>query len=134
MDIKSNWRNGDTFDIINDYGRIKSNINTVYEVSKKLYPSYDITTLGEYDYTFIPLANFFNDIVQAINDIYDNAYKPSKYKKMNTSYVGKGFGFDADDLNTLELNIYYLYCTLQGRINLWDRCAYVTMGMEGGNF
>ena len=75
MQIKSNWKNGDSFDIITDYGRIKSNINTVYEVSKKLYPSYNITTLGDYDYSFIPLVNFFNDIVQSVQDIYNNSYK-----------------------------------------------------------
>lgn len=133
MEIKSNWQNGDSFDIVTDYGRIKSNINTVYEVSKKLYPSYDITTLGDYDYSYIPLANFFNDIVQSIQEIYNNSYKPSEYHSMNT-YVGKGMGFSADDLNTLELNIYYLYCTMQGRINLWNKCGYETLGLKGGNF
>lgn len=134
MNIKSNWANGDSFDIVSDYARIKSNINEVYLVSKQLYPNYDITTLGEYDYSLIPLASFFNDIVQAVEDIYDNSYHPQQWQDTSgLVYVGNGNGFSAEDLNLLELNIYYLYCTMQGRINLYDKCGYYQLGI-GGEF
>lgn len=134
MEVKSNWQNGDAFDLFDDYERIKSNINEVYEVSKLLYPTYNITTLGTYDYSYIPMANFFNDIVSAVDDIYDNSYKPSKFKQFTKVYVGNSFGFDADELNLLELNIYYLYCTMKGRIRCWNVCGYETLGAKGGNF
>lgn len=134
MIIKTNWKNGDSFDIIDDYERIKSNINTIYDLSKEAYPDYDITTLGSYDYTFIPLANFFNDLVKAVQDIYDNSYQPNAYKPIETVYVGKGRGFSAEELNTLEMNIDLLYQRLTGMINSWNRCGYETLGLEGGNF
>lgn len=135
MEIKSNWQNGDTFDLLSDYERIKANINEVYQVSTRVVPNYDITTLGTYDYTFIPLANFFNDIVNAIDDVYEHSsFKPHDYIELGKVYEGKGQAFSAEDLNILELNVYYLYHSFMRIIKCWNRCGYETLGLKGGNF
>ena len=105
---KTNWVNGDRFNLDPDYKRIKGNIEYLVELSKTLYLEYDIPTLGNHTTADLPKVSFFNNVVDATKAILSNCYSPVGVKDMR-SYASNGLVWNADDLNTIERNHLLLY-------------------------
>ena len=108
---KTNWVDGDCFNLDPDYIRIKGNIEYLVELSKMLYFDYDTPTLENPSTMDFPKAYFFNNVVVATLAILRNCYTPVGAKTMR-SYAGNGRVWNANDLNAIELNHQLLYDAL----------------------
>lgn len=111
---KTNWKNGDYFNLSPDYQRIKGNIEYLYDISLLLFPLYKIYELGMYTIDQFPRADFFNTIVydtDLINKGTLNKSNPT-FKSMRT-YVPNGLIWGKDDLNIIEENLEMLYKELK---------------------
>jgi hypothetical protein len=111
---KTNWQNGDYFNLSPDYQRIKGNIEYLYEISQLLYPSYKMYELYMYTIDQFPRADFFNTIVYDIDLINSNTLGKNNplFKTMRT-YVSNGTIWDKDDLNIIEENTKMLFRELK---------------------
>lgn len=107
---KTNWKNGDYFNLSPDYQRIKGNIEYLHEISLLLYPYYKIYELAMYMIDQFPRADFFNSIVYDTDLINSNTLGKNNllFKTMKT-YTSNGLIWNKDDLNTIEENLKMLY-------------------------
>lgn len=105
---KTNWVNGDRFNINPDYERIKGNIEYLVELSKTLYPDYETPALETVYIDGFPKSSFFNNVVDSTKAILSNCYSPVGAKSMR-SYISNGIVWNADELNTIENNHLLLY-------------------------
>lgn len=105
---KTNWVNGDRFNIDPDYDRIKGNIEYLVELSKNLYPDYRTPSLETVVTRGFPKVSFFNNVVDSTKAILSNCYSPTGVKPMR-SYISNGIVWDADELNAIEGNHLLLY-------------------------
>lgn len=107
---KTNWKDGDYFNLSPDYQRIKGDIEYLYDISLLLYPTYKLYELGMYTIDQFPKADFFNTIVYNIDLINKNTLQKKNplYKTMRT-YTPNGVIWSKDDLNTIEENLKMFY-------------------------
>lgn len=96
VEPKTNWKNGDAFNLSPDYDRIKENI----EYLQRLYRVQG-TSLGTFTLSDIPLVSFFNDIV--INTELISPYPTLRH------YSTGGCVWGAKDLNDIEGIHLYAY-------------------------
>lgn len=108
---KTDWVNGDRFNVDPDYNRIRGNIRYLIELSKTMYPDYSTPSLENAFMGDFPMASFFNNIVNATKALLSNCYRPNGAKTMR-SYVSNGVVWNADDLNAIENNHLLLYKAL----------------------
>ena len=111
---KTNWVNGDRFNIDPDYNRIKGNIEYLIELSKTMYPDYNAPTLETALIDSFPKVSFFNNVVDSTRAILSNCYSPVGAKSMR-SYTSNGIVWNADELNAIERNHLLLYNALTGQ-------------------
>ena len=60
---KTDWVDGDYFNLNPDYNRIKGNIEYLVDLSKTMYADYSAPDLQKADITGYPKIQFFNHIV-----------------------------------------------------------------------
>ena len=108
---KTNWVNGDRFNIDPDYNRIKGNIEYLIELSKTMYLDYYTPTLETPSITGFPKVSFFNNVVDSTRAILSNCYSPVGAKNMR-SYISNGIVWNASELNAIENNHLLLYNAL----------------------
>ena len=108
---KTNWVDGDYFNLNPDYNRIKGNIEYLIALSKEMYSDYTAPTLGSEDITGYPKVAFFNNVVNATKAILNNCYSPSGTKSMR-AYSSNSVGWNAAELNAIEGNHLLLYQAL----------------------
>lgn len=101
---KTNWEDGDYFNLSPDYDRIRGNILFCYDLSLTLVPAYDIPTLATPTVTGYPTAAFFNNVVSAIRTIAANSGIASVTRDMRT-YAAGGAAWNAAELNIIEDNL-----------------------------
>lgn len=105
---KTNWSNGDRFNLDPDYNRIKGNIEHLIALSKTMYQDYDAPALETADVVGFPKASFFNNVVDSTKAILSNCYSPRGTRDMR-SYISNGVVWDASELNAIENNHLLLY-------------------------
>ena len=105
---KTNWSNGDRFNLDPDYNRIKGNIEYLIALSKTMYPDYNTPTLETAEIGGFPKISFFNNVVDSTKAILSNCYSPVGARNMR-SYVSNGVVWDASELNAIENNHLLLY-------------------------
>ena len=105
---KTNWVNGDRFNLYPDYDRIKGNIEYLVALSKTLYLDYDTPTLESPTTMDFPKVSFFNNVVDATRSILSNCYSPVGAMNMR-SYISNGIVWNASELNAIERNHLLLY-------------------------
>lgn len=128
---KTNWVNGDYFNIDPDYNRIKGNIEYVSNLSKELYREYQTKTLEDKAITDYPDVNFFNNVSESIEVILSKCYRPVGSKPMRLC-VENGQGWTATDLNNIESNLLRLYQALEGQKKSIRRLSFVLGGLKIG--
>lgn len=111
---KTNWVNGDYFNLNPDYYRIKSNIEYLIDLSKTMYADYSTPTLESPTITGYPRVSFFNNVVNATKAILENCYTPSGVLSMKL-YASNGEGWTASELNVIEGNHLFLYKAFTGQ-------------------
>ena len=129
---KTNWVNGDRFNLYPDYNRIKGNIEYLIELSKTLYLEYDTPTLENHTTLDFPTASFFNNVVDATRAILSNCYSPIGTKDMR-SYTSNGLVWNADDLNAIERNHLLLYNAFTQQKSSIRRLQYTLGGVNIGS-
>lgn len=111
---KTNWVDGDYFNINPDYNRIKGNIEYLIELSKEIYADYNSPTLESASIDGYPKVSFFNNVVNATKAILTNCYAPKGNYSMRV-YSSNGVGWNASELNAIESNHLLLYNALTGQ-------------------
>jgi|BioPla2DNA2_1021312.scaffolds.fasta_scaffold14384_2 hypothetical protein len=119
---KTNWSGAsdEFFNVQPDYQRIKGNIEYLYELSLKLFPTYTIYELENVTYKSIPYVDFFNNIVYNIDLIANNSVRPLGYQTMRT-YSENMSIWSYKDLNIIENNIKVLKDELQKRYDMLNQ-------------
>ena len=129
---KTNWVDGDRFNLYPDYSRIKGNIEYLIDLSQTLYQEYDAPTLESPTTMDFPKASFFNNVVDATKAIISNCYSPPGVKDMR-SYTSNGRVWSADDLNTIERNHLLLYEAFTAQKSSIRRLEYTLGGVNIGS-
>lgn len=129
---KTDWVNGDHFNLDPDYKRIKGNIEYLVALSKTLYLAYDTPTLETHATSEFPKVSFFNNVVDATKAILSNCYTPIGTKPMR-SYTSNGVVWNADDLNTIERNHLLLYNAFTMQKSSIRRLKYTLGGVHFGS-
>ncbi len=111
---KTNWVDGDYFNLNPDYNRIKGNIEYLIALSEEMYPQYTTPELESADITGYPKVSFFNNVVNATKAILNNCFSPNGSRSMRV-YSSNGVGWNADELNAIENNHLLLYKALAGQ-------------------
>ncbi len=111
---KTNWVDGDYFNLNPDYNRIKGNIEYLIALSKEMYSEYNVPELESNDITGYPTVAFFNNIVNSTKAMLNNCFSPIGAKPMRV-YSSNGVGWNAAELNAIEENHLLLYHALNGQ-------------------
>ena len=111
---KTNWVDGDYFNLNPDYERIKGNIEYLIALSKTMYADYSAPALETANITGYPRVSFFNNVVNATKAMLENCYSPSGTRSMRL-YASNGVGGTASDLNAIENNPLLLYRAFSGQ-------------------
>lgn len=111
---KTNWVDGDRFNLDPDYNRIKGNIEYLIELSKTMYLDYDTPSLETASIEGFPKVSFFNNVVDSTQAILSNCYSPIGTRSMH-SYISNGIVWNASEMNAIEGNHLLLYKTLTGQ-------------------
>ena len=69
---KTNWVDGDYFNINPDYNRIKGNIEYLLALSKTMYADYTAPSLESASMSGYPRVSFFNNVVNATKALLEN--------------------------------------------------------------
>lgn len=128
---KTNWVNGDRFNLYPDYSRIKGNIEYLVALSKTLYLDYDTPILENPTTKDFPKVSFFNKVVDSTRAILSNCYSPVGARAMR-SYSANGIVWNADDLNAIERNHLLLYNALTEQKLSIRRLEYTLGGVRFG--
>ena len=128
---KTNWVNGDRFNLDPDYNRIKGNIEYLIELSKTMYSDYDTPSLETASTASFPKVSFFNNVVDATQAILSSCYSPVGARSMR-SYVSNGIVWNASELNAIEHNHLLLYHALTGQKSGIRRLQYTLGGAKIG--
>lgn len=118
---KTDWKNGEYFNLDVDYARIKGNILYIVEFAEKLNKTFNVE-LSEYTIEELPYEEFFNNIVYAVEEI-EKAY-PIVYDDMR-NYQENNVIWDENDLNTIEKNTKKLYNLLMGEWNCISKLEFM---------
>ena len=128
---KTNWVNGEYFNLYPDYIRIKGNIEYLVALSKTLYLDYDVPTLENPTTEDFPQESFFNNVVDATRAIISNCYTPVGTRFMRP-YTSNGLVWNADDLNAIERNHLLLYNAMTAQQASVRRLEYTLGGVNIG--
>ena len=128
---KTNWVNGDRFNLYPDYNRIKGNIEYLVALSKTLYPDYETATLESPTTMDFPRASFFNKVVEVTRAIGSNCLGQDSLLTMR-SYSGNGLVWNANDLNAIERNHLQLYNRLTEEKSSVNTLEYTLGGVNIG--
>ena len=126
---KTDWVDTDYFSFVNDYSRIKGNIEELYNVSLSLYMPYEMTTMEDVVEGGFPHASFFNKVVNALENVQDNCFTPLESEEMRT-YNGNERAWNADELNVIENNSLLLYKAFDAQTNALRQLAFSLGEME----
>lgn len=131
-DPKTDWKNGDHFNLDPDYERIKNNITHVQEITNKINARVEIDAMGDYAITEYPLAAFLNTIATNIEKLSKSMFLVTPTAEM-PMHVGNGPGWTAEELNDIEGNLLNMYEELNRQYALVPRLD-IMMGIGGINF
>ena len=129
---KTNWVDGDRFNLEPDYNQIKGNIEYLIALSKEIYPNYSTPSLEIASMIGYPKASFFNNVVDATRAILTNCYSPPGTRAMR-SYAGNGAVWNAAELNAIEGNHQLLYNALTGQKTSIRRLQFTLGGVKLGS-
>lgn len=111
---KTNWVDGDYFNLNPDYARIKGNIEYLIALSKTMYADYDAPTLETANIAGFPRVSFFNNVVNATKAMLESCYTPYGIRAMRL-YASNNTGWTASELNVIEGNHLLLYKAFHGQ-------------------
>ena len=123
---KTDWIEGEYFNLYPDYERIKGNIEYLIELSKEMYFDYNHPLLETANINGCPTVSFFNNVVDATKALLSNCYSPKGSRSMRV-YTSNGTAWNAAELNAIENNHQLLYHALRGQKECLPRLQ-ITLG------
>lgn len=132
IEPKTDWVDGDYFNVDPDYTRIKGNIEYLIDLSFEMYPEYDVPELKSYQWNDCPTKSFFNDIVNATRALLTYCYTPKGTREMVT-YSDNDLGWNAKELNAIETNHALLYKAFIGQKSCIHNLELTLGGVRIGN-
>lgn len=129
---KTNWIDGEYFNLNPDYERIKGNIEYLIELSKELYPDYSHPLLETASIDGYPTVSFFNKVITATRLMLSECYSPKGSQSMR-SYQTNGVAWNAAELNAIENNHLLLYNALRGQKECLPRLQITLGGVKIGS-
>lgn len=126
---KTNWVTGDYFNIDPDYKRIKGNIEYLTELAQTIYVQWNNTKLSDVTIGYIPLVDFFNNVVKATQEIID--YTKTGGTADMPMYVANDRAWNSTELNNIEKNHLILHTSI---LNQRDVLKRISFKLNGGNF
>ena len=129
---KTNWVDGEYFNLDPDYNRIKGNIEYLIDLSYEIYSEYDVPELESADTTGYPTVDFFNNVVSATNALLSNCFSPNGAEQTRL-YLTNGVGWNANELNTIENNHLLMYQVLHAQKSSIRRLQITLGGVRFGN-
>ncbi len=127
---KTDWQDGDYFNI-DDYNRIKGNINEIRDLALTLWPDFTFEAMGEdktyQDYSFY--ADEINKFEANIDHICAGTF-PFEVGERKTYYDNTLF-IQWDELNRIESACLKIYRNIMGRAEGIRRLAFT---LNGGAF
>ena len=129
---KTDWVDGDYFNLDPDYNRIKNNIEYLISLTEELYNDYPHPTLESADILGYPTVTFFNNVVNATNAMLKDCYSPNGSQPTRV-YASNGVGWNATELNTIERNHLLLYDALLGQKSCVPNLQITLGGVKIGN-
>ncbi len=106
---------GDYFGI-DDYNRIKNNIQFIHNLSVKMYEDFEITDMGtDKGYADYPYADEINIIENNLETMAENTFR--KNYGMKQIYADNGKFIGHEELNRIESVLLDMYNRLMGQYN-----------------
>lgn len=126
---KTDWKDGDTFNLNPDYQRIRGDILEIQQLAQLFYEQPVITPMQEYSITDFPRSDFLNTIVENVESLKSFTFVPLGWQEMRT-YEANAPGWEAEDLNKIEGNLGQLKAGIQGQENLLPMLEFALGGSE----
>lgn len=109
IEPKTDWSDGDFFNLDPDYNRIKSDVEVLKELAEKMYNGVAVSNMPKaYSHSGDVYVEVPNNIVSSVEEIRSASFTPIGYKEMKTYESGKP-AWNASELNAIENNIRLLY-------------------------
>lgn len=124
---KTDWQSSDFFNI-EDYNRIKGNLNEIRQQALILWPDFEFEDMGE-DKTYSDYGFYVDEINRFevnVDHICDGVF-PFAVGERKTFYENQPF-IDWKELNRIEEACRLMYSNIQGRINGRRRLAFTLNG------
>ena len=129
---KTDWVDGDYFNLDPDYNRIKGNIEYLITLSEEMYSKYTDIVLESAEITGYPKVDFFNNIVNTTQAMLSHCFYPVGAKSMRV-YSSNGIGWNAAELNAIENNHLLLYNAFTAQKEVIPRLQITLGGVRLGS-
>ena len=127
---KTNWVSSDYFNV-EDYNRIRGNIQYVYEYALRLYKVFGIDVMQERTLGDAVAAELLNHVEKNLDKIANNTYNLIEYRPGKTFEAGQP-AWNYDDLNRIERNLLLINTMLESQEAGLKRLAFELGGVQFG--
>lgn len=127
---KTDWLSSDYFNV-EDYNRIRGNIQYVYEYALRLYKIFGIDVMQERTLGGAVAAELLNDVENNLDKIVENTYNLIEYLPGKTFAPGQA-AWNYDDLNRIERNLLLINTMLESQEAGLKRLAFELGGVQFG--
>lgn len=129
---KTNWADGDYFNLDPDYNRIKGNLEHLMILGKKLYPQMTSIELDSAEINGFPTESFFNKVVDSTREVLNHCYHLKGGSSMRR-YSSNGIVWNANELNAIENNHLQLYNVFRSQESVIPRLQITLGGVRIGS-
>ena len=127
---KTDWTSSDYFNV-EDYNRIRGNIQYVYEYALRLYKVFGIDVMQERTLGGAVAAELLNDVENNLDKIVENTYNLIEYRPSKSFEPGQA-AWNYDDLNRIERNLLLINAMLESQEAGLRRLAFELGGVQFG--
>lgn len=130
MDIKLDWNDGDEFDIVKDYNRIKNNINELHIRMKRIYSPFDIVEILDKTDEDRFLLSYVNNLETNLQRLIDAINIPNMFEDTKI-FTGNTSIWNTDDIIRIENTILLIKIFLDNISIILDEEGYGILDEEG---
>ena len=127
---KTDWTSSDYFNV-EDYDRIRGNIQYVYEYALRLYKVFGIDVMQERTLGDAVAAELLNGVENSLDKIANNTSNLIEYRPGKTFEPGQP-AWNYDDLNRIERNLLLINTMLESQEAGLKRLAFELGGVQFG--
>lgn len=129
---KTNWVDGDYFNLDPDYNRIKGNIEYLVILGRELYPQMTRGELESAEINGFPTESFFNKVVETTREMLKHCHYLRGGSSMR-GYSSNGVVWNANELNAIENNHLRMYNAFRAQESVIPRLELTLGGVKIGS-